>query len=322
MGLVLLILLLKGIVLFILGKIFKLSIEQNFIFAFSLCQVGEFAFVLLSFTMQESILPPKTVSMLMAVVAITMALTPLIMLFNEKLLLPRVGTKEIDEKDADEIEEKNPVIIAGFGHFGSTIGRFMRANGVDATILDIDSDRVDTLRKMGLKVYYGDASRYDLLKVAGADEARLIIIAIDDPDTNKKLVGTVKKHFPHLKILTRARNRFDAFELLDEGITHIYRESLDTSIRLGVDALKLLGFRAHRLHRAARIFLKMDEHHLKELGKVRDDRKVYINFTKQKIEELEEVIKSDSMVPPIDRDAGWDSEPLREEVLSAQNNNS
>lgn len=313
-GIVILIMILKTIVLLILGKIFKLSTDQNFIFAFGMSQVGEFAFVLLSFSLQEGVLANDTVSLLMAVVAITMALTPLVMLVIEKIILPNFGTKEIDHsRESDEIEEKSPIIIAGFGHFGSTIGRFLRANGVHATILDLDSDRVDTLRKIGLKVYYGDASRYDLLKSAGADEAKIIILAIDDPDKNKEIVHTIKKHFPHLKILLRARNRYDAYEFLEEGLDHIYRESLDTSIRVGIDALKILGFRSHKLHRVARTFFKLDEHHLKDLSKVRKDQKVYIRFAKERIEQMEEVIKNDTLLGEIKED-GWDSASLVEEV--------
>ncbi len=313
-GIVFALMIIKTIILLILGIIFKLKTDQNFIFAFGLSQVGEFAFVLLSFSLQEGVLAKDTISLLMAVVAITMALTPLVMLIIEKNILPRIGTKEIEEtKEHDSIEETNPIIIAGFGHFGNTIGRFLRANGVHATILDIDSDRVDTLRKMGLKVFYGDASRYDLLKSAGADEAKVIILAIDDPEKNLEIVHTIKKHFPHLKILSRARNRYDAYELMDEGVKNIYRESLDTSIRLGIDALKMLGYRSHKLHRMAKAFFRLDEYHLKGLAKVRKDQKVYISYAKQRIEEIEDSMKSDSMFGDIKED-GWDSTSLVEEV--------
>lgn len=313
-GIVAALMVIKTIILLILGAIFKLRTDQNFIFSFGLSQVGEFAFVLLSFSLQEGVLASETVSLLMAVVAITMALTPLVMLLIEKIILPRIGTKEIEvTKEHDSIEESNPVIIAGFGHFGNTIGRFLRANGVHATILDIDSDRVDTLRKMGLKVFYGDASRYDLLKSAGADAAKIIILAIDDPEKNLEIIHTIKKHFPNLKILSRARNRYYAYELMDEGVKHIYRETLDTSIRLGIDALKFLGYRSHSVHRMAKLFFKLDEHHLKDLGKVRNDQKVYISYAKQRIEEIEESMKNDEMFGEI-KEEGWDVESLVEEV--------
>ena len=209
---------LKTAILLLLGKVFKISAEQNFIFSFSLSQVGEFAFVLLSFASNEGILPPSTVSFFIAVVAISMALTPLVILLNEKLVLPRVGTEEKEERAADEIDEKNPVIIAGFGHFGNTAGRFLRANKINATYLDLDSDRVDVLRRMGFKVFYGDASRHELLQAAGAGEAKIIIIAIDDAEKRLEMVETIKKHFPHLHMLVRATNRYDAYDLMNAGM--------------------------------------------------------------------------------------------------------
>ena len=134
--------------------------------------------------------------MMMGVTAITMTVTPLLLLINERLILPHFGTREKEEKEADTIDESNPVIITGFGHFGSTLGRFLRANGVKATILDNDSDRVDLLRKMGFKVFYGDATRVDILKSAGAGEARILIAAIDSPEINFDLVEKTKKYFP------------------------------------------------------------------------------------------------------------------------------
>ncbi|MEI9910171.1 MAG: monovalent cation:proton antiporter-2 (CPA2) family protein [Bacteroidota bacterium] len=163
-GLVALLMTVKGIVLFVLGKVFRLGFDQNILFAVALSQVGEFAFVLFSFSLQEGILPKETVDLMVAVVAISMALTPLLMLINEKVIQPWIGTKQSgEEREADAIDETNPVIIAGFGHFGNTIGRFLRAHNIGMTILDNDSDRVDTLRRLGMKVYYGDATRYDLL---------------------------------------------------------------------------------------------------------------------------------------------------------------
>ena len=153
----------KLIVLFIIGKVFRMSLDNNFLFTFSLAQGGEFAFILFSFAIQNNVFDAGIANPLIASVAVSMAITPLLMLINEKLIMPRFGTKEEDRKKSDKIEEKSKVIIAGFGRVGSTIGRFLQANDVQATYLDIDPDNVDLLRKMGLKVYYGDASRSDLL---------------------------------------------------------------------------------------------------------------------------------------------------------------
>jgi monovalent cation:proton antiporter-2 (CPA2) family protein len=303
---------LKTGVLLWLGKTFRMSAEQNFIFSFSLSQVGEFAFVLLSFSLQEGILSQETVSFYVAVVAISMGLTPLVMLLNEKWILPHVGTDSIERRPDDEIHEKNPVIIAGFGHFGSTVGRFLRANNVAATYLDVDSDRVDVLRKMGFKVFYGDASRHELLYSAGAMEAKIIVLAIDDTEKRLEMVETVKKHFPHLHILVRATNRYDAYELMNAGMLHVYRETLDTSVRLGVDALSILGFRTYTAKRLARTFLRHDERNLKKLASIRNQEE-YLVKAKEYIEELELIIKTDADGQAI-TSAGWDAESLREEM--------
>ncbi len=309
---VLLFMTLKTIVLWLLGKIFRISTEQNFIFSFSLNQVGEFAFVLLSFAFNEGILPKDTVNFYTAVVAISMGLTPLVMLLNEKMILPRVGTEQKTAREADVIDEKNPIIIAGFGHFGNTIGRFLRANKIEATYLDIDSDRVDVLRRMGLKVFYGDASRYDLLHSAGASAAKIIIIAIDDAGKRLEMVETVKKHFPHLHILVRASNRYDAYDLMNAGMLHVYRESIDTSVRLGVDAMTILGHRAYTAKRLAKTFLRHDELNLKKLASIRNQDD-YINAARQYIEELELIVQADAQGPPLS-DSSWDPETLREEI--------
>jgi monovalent cation:proton antiporter-2 (CPA2) family protein len=290
---VLLLIVIKSAVLLLLGKFLKTSARQNFIFAFSLSQVGEFAFVLLSFSLQQGILPPETVSLMIAVVAISMGLTPIVMLLNEKLILPRIGTGVKPEREPDVIDERNKVIIAGFGHFGSTVGRFLKSNKIEATYLDMDSDRVDILRRMGFKVFYGDASRSELLEFAGAKDASIIIIAIGSPEKRLEVVETVKKHFPHLHMLVRSRNRYDAYEQMNAGLLHIYRETLDTSLRVGVDAMSLLGYRKYTARHLANTFFRYDEQALKRLSAIRD-QEVYINEIRKSTEELELLMQSDN----------------------------
>lgn len=312
-GLVLALMFVKAVVLLILGKIFELRVDQNIIFSSSLSQVGEFAFVLLSFSLTEGIVEKNYVEVLMAVVAISMALTPIAFFLNEKFVLPFVDKKlsaNIQEKEADSVDEKNQVIIAGFGHFGNTIGRFLRAHGVKTTVLDIDSNRVEFLRKMGFKVYYGDASRYDILLAAGAAEAKMIIIAVDDSEKRLEMIETIKKHFPDLQMLVRSSTREDTYDQMNAGILHIYRETIDTSLRMGVDALKILGHRAYTAQRAARTFFRYDEQKLKDLSKVRDNEKEYINQAREYIEELEEIIKADTKQLHLQKDQGWDEDSL------------
>lgn len=305
--------LLKSLVLFLLGKIFKLAPDQNILFSLGLCQVGEFAFVLFSLSSQDGILPQSIIDVMIAVVAISMALTPPLLLLNERIIQPRFGScQRADTKEADKINEFNPVIIAGFGHFGSTVGRFLRAHKIGMTVLDNDSDRVELLRKMGFKVYYGDASRYDLLQSAGADKAKLIVITIEPAEKRLEMIETIKKHFPNLRMLVRATNRYDAYDLMNAGMLHVYRQTLDTALRLGVDVMKLLGSRSYSSQRAARTFFKIDEANLKKLASIKDPDE-YILSAKDKIEELENMLQADQ-IQAISEDTGWDEESLIEDA--------
>lgn len=302
------VMLIKALVLFITGKLSRLSFDQNMIFTLGLSQVGEFAFVLFAFTAQLGILSIRDTDMMMGATAISMTLTPILLLANDRLILPRFGTKEAIEKTADAIEGEQAVIIAGFGHFGSTIGRFLRANGISATILNNDSDRVDLLRKMGFTVFYGDATRLDILKCAGAEEAKILIAAIDSPETNLDLIERARREFPHLDVMVRAKSRLDAYELLDAGVKDVYRESLDTSVRLGADALVKLGFRRHAAWLAGQRFLKYDEEALTGLAAHRHDQEAYVFKTREQIEIQEQLLALDQSTTPHLQDAAWDGE--------------
>jgi RNA polymerase sigma factor (TIGR02999 family) len=245
-----------------------------------------------------------------------MAVTPLLLLAHERWIAPRVGTRSAPEREPDARDDGHPVLIAGFGGFGSMVGRMLRANGVGATVLDVDSDRVDLLRALGFRVYYGDATRHDLLRTAGAERARLLVLAVDSPARTLELVATARRHFPHLTILARAFDWDDAYELLNAGVTHVYRESADTSLRLGADALRLLGFRAHQAQRAVQRFQRHDDAAMRDLAeRRREGEAVYLRATRQRIEQLEEVLQSDLAERAVDADSGWDPESLREEVL-------
>ncbi|MES2891800.1 MAG: monovalent cation:proton antiporter-2 (CPA2) family protein [Bacteroidota bacterium] len=308
-GLVLGLMAVKTLVLLLLGGSFKLSNAQNFLFSFGLCQVGEFAFVLLSFSSAQSILSKPITDSMVAVVAISMALTPLVMLINEKLIQPRlcVISESPEEREHDVAEEENQVIIAGYGHFGSTVGRFLNASGIGTTVLDIDSDNVDRLRRMGFKVYYGDASRPDLLGIAGAGKAKLIIIAISEEDKRLEMIETIKKHFPDLRMLVRSTNRVDAYKLMNAGMPHIYRETLDTSIRVGVDAMTFLGHNSLEASRWAKTFFDEDERRLKYLSSISDDNE-YVNAVRQNTEEVEATLKADRELWRRWAHEGWDME--------------
>lgn len=305
-SLVMAVIIIKAAVLIAVGRLFRLSFDQNTIFAIGLSQVGEFAFVLFAFINRLGIMGNDWTDTLMAVTAISMTMTPLLLLLNERLVLPRFGTLQKEEKEADLIDTEHPVIIAGFSSFGSTLGRFLRANGVQATILDNDSDQVDLLRRMGFKAFYGDATRLDILNSAGAGSARILFIAIDSPAIVSKLVETVNKHFPHLRIMARAGNNLDAHELLDLGVHHIYRDFLDTSVRAGVDVLSSLGYRRFSATRASQDFLKYDEAAMHKLAPHRHDESSYISNAKEQIRLQEQLLASDRAVNHSQNDHAWD----------------
>ncbi|MCK0201834.1 monovalent cation:proton antiporter-2 (CPA2) family protein [Ornithobacterium rhinotracheale] len=193
----------KFFILFLIGKVYKKSWDQNLLFAFALSQAGEFGFVIMSFSRQLDIVNRETSDIVMAIIAISMLLTPFLLLFNERILEPKIGTKFKSKRDeevfSDEIQRPSEVVIAGFGHFGGTIGRMLKTNNISTTILDHDSERVDILRKMGYEVYYGDATRVEVLKAAKLEEAKLFIAAVDNPEVNIQLMEVVRKNFPHIK---------------------------------------------------------------------------------------------------------------------------
>ncbi|MFV8359705.1 monovalent cation:proton antiporter-2 (CPA2) family protein [Flavobacterium sp. LS1P3] len=304
--------LVKFIVLFFTSRYYKKKLDQNLLFAFGLSQAGEFGFVIMSFCMQLNIVPSILANQIMAVIAMSMVATPFLLLINERIIYPntRIQEKEI-KKDNDYIDEDNPVIIAGFGHFGSTVGRLLRANQIKSTILDYDSDRIDLLRKMGFKVYYGDATRLELLKAAGCENAKVFIAAIDNPTVNLQVIETLKKHFPNLKILTRARNRNDAYELIDHKVEHIYRETLYSAVNMGVDALVELGLRKYTATRQGQQFIKYDEITTRKLAEKRHDKMAYMITIKEEIELQEQLLKSDIYSQIAATNHSWDSQHLK-----------
>jgi CPA2 family monovalent cation:H+ antiporter-2 len=301
----------KFFILYGIGKIYGKSNDQNLLFSFGLSQAGEFGFVIMSFSLQLNIVNQNLASQIMAIIALSMFVTPFLLLINEKYIDPFFGVKKAEKIPVVNIEEKNEVIIAGFGHFGSTIGRLLRANGVSATILDNDSDRVDLLRKMGFKVYYGDATRPELLEAAGISEAKLFIAAIDNPSVNLTMIEIIRKNHPDLKILSRARNRIDAFELIDHGVTNYYRETLYTAVHLGIDALVTLGQRKYTATRQGQRFIKYDTETTMKLASKRHDRMAFLATMKDEIELQEELLRNDAFTKLNESDHAWDSEVIK-----------
>lgn len=310
-GILLAIIVLKAVVLFITGHIFKLKLDQKLLLTFSLAQIGEFAFVLLSFAFGLNILEQEQMDMMLVITALSMSITPIISMINERLILPKIGTKESIKRPMDHIAKSQKIILVGFGHFGSTIGRFLRSHGVEATILDHDSNRVDFLRKMGFEVYYGDATRLDLLESAGIAEAKIIICATNKISVSKAISKIVKEKYPHVEFMIRTKNRYDAYELLNLGHQNIYRESLETSLTLAKDVLSKMGFRKYTLTRQVQNFIKYDEDSLRRLASEPKREDDYIFKAKKELEQQEKFLNEDFKRGVVDYDNHWDSEHIR-----------
>ena len=194
-----------------------------------------------------------------------MALTPLLLIANDRLIQPRYDYRP--QNVTDEVPPEpvaNPVLIAGFGRFGQIVGRLLHGHGIGTTILEQDPSQIEMLRKFGYQVFYGDASRLDLLHAAGAHQARLLVLAVNDPATAVSIIETVRKHFPHLKILARAQDRPHAHKILRHGVDRVFRETLGSAVDLGVEALTQLGFRANQAWRAGQTFKRHDNRLLHE----------------------------------------------------------
>lgn len=305
--------LVKALILLAVGKQFNIKIDQNITFAFFLCQVGEFAFVLLASAQQNSLMDKHIIEICMAVTTITMAISPILIFINERFIDPYLGTKtKVKEREADKVEEKHKVILAGFGHFGSTIGRFLLANGVEATILDNDSEQVEFLRKMGFKVYYGDCTRFEILKAAGAEDAKFIICTINDEAGSHTLAEVVQKHFPQAQLFVRTKHRYHTYDLMEKGVTKTYRETLHTSVFMGVDVLKAMGQRSYTATRKAQEFLKYDEAAIKRLSEIWKEKDNYILTIKEEMELQEKLLKDDKrFLSEIFDNNAWDSDVLR-----------
>ncbi len=301
---------LKFAILLGLARAFRLPTDQALLFAFALPQVGEFSFVLLSFAQQEGVLVASITDPLVASVALSMATTPILLSFNERVLRPRFGTRVAEERAPDVIEEANEVLIAGFGSFGSTVGRLLKSQGIGTTVLDHDSEQVELLRRLGLKVYYGDATRIDLLETAGVREAKVLVLALDDPPTTLGLARSAKQHWPHLKVYARAFEWRDAADLYEAGVDHVYREALDSSLRLGSDVMRALGFRAFHSERAAQKFLRHDQESLQLLASYRGQQDAFISAARERIASLERILAADLQEPDLEQDAAWDPTTL------------
>jgi monovalent cation:proton antiporter-2 (CPA2) family protein len=297
-----------------LGRLFHLTRADARMVGVSLCQGGEFAFVLTGFVITAHVLPAPLGHLLNAVVAVSMVLTPLVFLVHERVMtVPERSDGPRPEEPA--FDAAPDVIVAGYGRFGQIAGRLIEANGFRTSVLDISTSQIDLLRRFGRRVHYGDASRLELLHAAGAAEAKLLVVAIDDREKALELVETARQTFPQLVILARAWDRRAAYELLAHGADAVERETFEGSLALGRMALERLGVRAHQAHRAAAIFRRHDKRLFEKLRPLWGDEEGFILASRQSAMTLEKLLAAEGLGQQGEEaDGGWSTTSLKKEM--------
>jgi glutathione-regulated potassium-efflux system ancillary protein KefC len=272
---------------------FRLPWKQIPFFSLILAQVGEFAFVLFDAAKAIPIINEQERGLLVAISAVSILLTPVAVKLFELFLADRFEGCSVDELEQKVESEEAPVIIAGFGRVGQIVGRFLFANGIRCTVLDYEPDQIELLKKFGFKVFYGDATRLDLLSAAGAKTAKILVVAIDDVESNLKVVDLAREHFPHLKIVCRARNVAHVFELTSRGVDVWERETFDSSLRLGRRVLENLDYHRHHAFGLAQRFWKFDHEMLLNLARERSNEKLRISIAKQARSDIERLFQEE-----------------------------
>ena len=289
---------LKALVLLVLAHLFRLRVADRWLLALGLAQAGEFGFVLLAFAVQSSVLSSQVADNLLLVVALSMLLTPLLFIALERLLLPR-ATAQSNSREADAITDTGTVIIAGHGRFGQVVNRILLASGYKTVVLEYRAELIDGLRKFGARVFYGDATRPELLHASGLDQAQVFVVAIDDPERALELVRYVSREAPNVHIVARALDRQHVYKLYQAGARSIVREVFDSSLRAGRYCLEALGVEETEADKITRSFYKHDRAMLRQLAAVWDpelspfDNKKYIELARVLNAELSGLIAQD-----------------------------
>lgn len=283
--------LVKTIILYFIGIITKHSKEVSLNLSTIISQGGEFAFVILGVGVSLSILPKERADLVIAVVTLSMGLTPILGILKDKT--SKWILKEDQNIKEDTIEEQNRVIVAGFGRFGQIIARMLFVHKIGFTALEHNPDQVNLARKFGYKIYYGDASKLSLLRSASAEHADLFILAIQDIDVSVKIAELIKKNFPNLTIIARARNREHVFKLMELGIQIIRRDTFASALELAGETLSQLGFIDSEVEKKVKKFRAHDELTLKGQFQIRGDEKEFIQFSKNSMRQLEDAFEAD-----------------------------
>ena len=311
------VMLVKGLVLFALTIPFRIRGADRWLFGLGLAQAGEFGFVLIAFSVSNGALPTTVADKLLLVVALSMLLTPLLFILYDKVIAPRFIVSA-DGEEADEIDEQGPVIIAGHGRFGGVVNLLLRESGYETVVLDYSSSQLETLRAFGFKVFFGDATRPELLHAAGIENAAILVVAIDGREQITELVREVHHHYPHVHIVSRALDRTHAYELFAAGASDIVRETFDASVRAGRNVLEALGVHPFEAERQASQFFIMDRGSLREMAELYNpniplkENTAYLEKAKEKMAEREIALKGDDRAFNIRLERGWSPPTLKD----------
>ena len=283
----------KTLVLFGIARALKVGGRDALRFGLLLSQGGEFAFVLFTQAGALNLLPTEMIAKLNLVVALSMAATPLLLKLVQRLWpAPKTGHRSTEDEPAPHGQPA--VIVAGFGRFGQIIGRILVSRRIPFTALDSNPDHIDTVRRFGNEVYFGDVTRLDLLHTAGLDHARIMVLAIDDVQASLRAVRLIREHFPHITLIVRARDRYHAYSLMAEGVEHVIRETLDSSLRAAQTTLAQLGMPETTAIDLVRTFRDVDERLLREQFAHRDKLDKLIELSARGREELESLLEAGS----------------------------
>jgi CPA2 family monovalent cation:H+ antiporter-2 len=265
-GLALLVILAKGMVLYILGKAFGLKGRDQWLFTLGLAQAGEFGFVLISFSLQQNVMGEALAAKMLLVIALSMLITPLLFILYE--WLSRRSSDSGEHHEPDEIDEEGPVIIAGIGRFGQIVNRLVQASGFNTVVLDHDMETIQLMRRFGFKGFLGDPTRPELLKAAGLAKAKVLVVALDDPDAAVKLVSYARREREDLHIVARAHDRNHVYRLYRAGANDIVREMFDGSLRAGRYVLEQIGLSEYEAAEAEKTFYAHDRYAVRELAEL------------------------------------------------------
>jgi voltage-gated potassium channel Kch len=283
---------LKIAILYGIGRWQKLTNRESASLAIAISQGGEFAFVIFGVAVDSTVMRPEVRDLLVLMVTLSMVTTPLLFVARDVICRRLDGSGP--QRDFDSMPDRETrVIIAGFGRFGQIIGRILRTKRIPFTALDANAEHIDFLRRFGNETYYGDASRVDLLRTAKADEAEVLVLAVDEFETSMKILETVQHHFPHLKVVARARNRQHAYALFGAGVDAVFRETFESSLSAAQRTLEELGMPSGEAREVARRFGEYDEAQVRATHHLRDDPKALVESAKKYSAELERIFNLD-----------------------------